>query len=438
MKKILCYLTLLLVMTPMMVISSSKPFETLKWKTKNGVRVVFYKAMEVHMLDISMAFAAGSAYDAEQFGLSALTTHLLNQGSKGLDANKIAEQLAETGAQFEAASNQDMSIFNLRTLTSHDTLEKASLIFSNILTHPDFTDSAFSRLKNQQLMAITQRLESPDDIAQQTFYQMLYQKHPYGHPVLGNKEQVNHLTVEDAKAFYSQYYVSQNAIMVMVGAIDEATAHQLAEKISADLPSGEAARPIPEAPALTEEMDIVVPFTASQTILILGQLGITHHDADYFPLMVGNYILGGGSLVSELSEALREKKGWTYGIYSQFTPMPAKGPFTISFSTKTSHAINALKLTRDILSSFIQNGPSAKELEAAKQYLTGSFPLSLASNRSIANMLIKIEFYHLADDFLDSYVRHINAVTAEDIKKAFQRTVIPNRLLQVSVGKTAP
>lgn len=436
MKKIVSAVLLVLFIIAPIERTTAKSFETQQWQTNNGVRVIFYQAMEVHMLDISMAFAAGSAYDGKKYGLSFLTTQLLNQGSKGLDTDIIAKELAETGAQYEAASSHDMVILNLRTLTSRDTLKKASEIFTDILSHPDFSEGAFNRVKSQQLMAIAQALESPDEIATQSFYQMLYQKHPYGHPVLGQKEPVKHINIEDVRRFYSQYFVSHNAILVMVGAINQQTAHQLAERLSRDLSPGHIAEQIPPAHALTEEMDIIVPFPSSQTVLYLGQLGITHHDPDYFPLMVGNYIFGGGSLVSRLSQAIREKRGWTYGIYSQFSPMPGKGPFMISFSTKTSHAKDAIKVTRDLLSTFINEGPTPEELNAAKAYLSGSFPLSLASNRSIANMLIKIAFYHLPDDFLTSYIEHINAVSIDDIKTSFKKHLTPSKLIQVSVGKT--
>ena len=414
---------------------ASKSFETLSWHTKNGARVIFYQAMEVPMLDISVAFAAGSAYDGEKFGLSSLTTSLLNEGSNGLDANAIAEKLAETGAQVESASSQEMLVLNLKTLVTPDALKTASDTFAAMINHPDFPQDAFNREKNQQLMGISQAEESPDTVANQTFYQMLYQKHPYGHPIIGTRERVTRLTVEDARGFYHDYFVANNAIIVLVGAIDKATAEQLAERVIQDLPKGKAAAEIPAASPLSEEMDIEVQFHSSQTVLRLGQLGITHHDRHYFPLMVGNYILGGGSLVSRLSHELREKRGLTYGVYSQFLPMPGKGPFLISLSTKNNQTKTAIDVTRERVASFIKTGPDEHELLAAKQYLTGSFPLSLASNRSIADILLKMAFYHLPDDYLRTYVSRINAVTADEIKLAFQQLVNPNKLLQVTVGK---
>lgn len=410
-------------------------FHTESWQTKNGVRVVFYPAMEVPMLDISIAFGAGSAYDGDAFGLSALTTQLLNQGNGGLDANKIAERIETTGGQFAAESNRDMAILNLRSLTRPDALQEATSAFSLIINHPDFPEAVFSRVKNQQLMAIKQALESPDEVANQTFFKALYHDHPYAHPINGDTSHVSALTLKQVQDYYHQYFVGQNAVLVLVGAINTETAHKLAETLTKDLPSGQLPPPLPNASPLTKSESLDIAFPSSQTMIRLGQLGITHQDPHYFDLLVGNYILGGGSLVSDLAIELREKRGLTYGVYSQFSPMPGTGPFIINFSTRNNKASEASQLTRDILLSFIKSGPTDKQVQDAKQYLNGGFPLSLASNRNIADILLKIAFYHLPNDYLNTYLEHINAVDAKSIKSAFQEKIIPNSLLEVAVGK---
>ncbi|AHE68196.1 M16 family metallopeptidase [Legionella oakridgensis] len=415
---------------------AAKSFEAQYWLTSHGTRVVFYQAMEVPMLDISIAFAAGSAYDGEHFGLSALTTELLNQGNAGLDANTIAEKLAETGAQYEGESSRDMAVLNLKTLTDPKSLNAASDIFALIVNHPDFPLQAFEREKNQQLMAIAQAQESPEEIANQTFFKALYGDHPYAHPINGTQDRVKALTIEQVHRFYQQFFVNRNAVIVMVGAIDKSTAQQLAEKLTKDLPEGEAAATIPRAHSLPEELNIEVQFPSSQSVIRLGQLGIEHHNKNYFPLMVGNHILGGGTLVSQLGDEVRQKRGLTYGIYSQFIPMPALGPFIISLSTQNKQAAMAIDVTRKTLEAYLKAGPSEEELTAAKQYLIGSFPLSLASNRSIANMLLKIAFYHLPENYLDTYTAQIEKVTTTQIKEAFAQLITPNKLLQVTVGNT--
>ncbi|TAL60032.1 MAG: insulinase family protein [Legionella sp.] len=414
----------------------AKQFKTEHWQTKNGVRVVFYQAMEVPMLDLSLAFAAGSAYDGKHFGLSSLTTNLIDQGNAGLDANIIAEALADVGAQFNSENNRDMAVFSLRTLTNKDALDPAKATFKQIVNQPDFPDEAFERVKKQLLMAIEQEHESPDDVANLKFFKTLYQEHPYAHPVNGTKETVNALTKQQVQEFYKQYFVAKNAVLVLVGAIDSNTAHQVAEQVTGDLKPGEIAPAIPLAKQLNANETIHIKFPSSQTIVRLGQVGIDHQNPHYFPLIVGNYILGGGTLISRLGIEVREKRGLTYGVDSQFAPMPGRGPFLITLSTKGDDAKQAIQLSEDVLQQFIKNGPKQEELDAAKLYLTGSFPLSLASNSSIAALLLRMTFYKLPDDYLDKYVERINAITIEQITKAFQEQINPQKLLLVTVGQS--
>lgn len=232
------------------------------------------------------------------------------------------------------------------------------------------------------------------------------------------------MTKNQVIEFYKRYYVGSNAVLVMVGAITSQTAHQLADQLTQELPKGQPASAIPKAQQLTQAQTINIPFPSSQTIIRLGQIGIDHHNPNYFPLIVGNYILGGGLLVSRLAIEIREKRGLTYGIDSQFIPMPGIGPFLISYSTKNQQTKNSLDILQKTLDTYIKDGPSNEEMIAAKQYLTGSFPLSLSGNRSIANILLRMAFYHLPDDFLDKYTAHINSVTSEQVKEAFKNKLI--------------
>lgn len=414
---------------------SAASFKTQKWQTSNGAKVIFYQANEVPMLDIQIAFAAGSAYDGKAFGLSALTANLLNQGNGNLDTSQVAEKLADTGAQYEAEVNRDMSVLGLRTLTSEAALKQAVDTFSLIINKPTFRQESFNREKNQMLIAITQAQESPDDMANITFFEKLYPNHPYGHPVNGTTNTMKAMQSWQVRNFYKRYYVAANAVIVLVGDISEEQAHQIAEQLTQPMLKGEAAPAVPKASALAAAEKIDVPFPSSQTTIRLGQLGISHKDPNYFPFLVGNYILGGGSLVSRLAVEVREQRGLTYGVVSQFLPMPGDGPFLVSFATQNKQAKDALQVTREILTQFLRNGPSEEELTAAKQYLSGSFPLSLSSNSNIATMLLNITFYQLPDDYLDTYVARIETVSAAEIKEAFAKLIKPETMLLVAVGK---
>lgn len=406
-----------------------------QWQTQNGAQVVFYPAMEVPMLNIALAFAAGSAYDGSAFGLAAFTAAMMSQGSGPFDATQIAEKLASVGSQFDSQASRDMVMLQLKTLTREEALKPATETFSLILAKPAFRQEAFNQIKNQQLMAVAQIEESPDDVASRLFFENLYKNHPYGHPVNGNAETIKNIAPWQIREFYKKYYVAANATIVLVGAISSQKAHELADELTKNLPQGSAALSVPKATGLSKAEIVTKDFASSQTVLRLGQLAITHHDKNYFPLLVGNYILGGGSLVSRLALDIREKQGLTYNVSSQMIPLPGTGIFVIGLSTKNDQARHALDTTRSILEAFIKEGPTEQELIAAKKYLTGNFPQSLASNNQIAGVLLRLVFYHLPKDYLSSYRARIESVTLKSIKEAYASLIHPDKLLEVIVGK---
>lgn len=406
-----------------------------KWQTANGATVIYYPTQEVPMLDIYIAFRAGSAYDGKYFGLSTLTTELLSEGSGNLNANQISEKLAETGAQYNVETSRNLAVIHLRSLSENTALENATDLLSLIINKPYFPQDAFYRERNQLLTVIAHTKDSPDEIANQTFFQQLYQNHPYAHPINGTTETVRALQPWQPRNFYKQYFNGANATLVIVGDIKTPEAHALADKLIGSLPNGSPAAPLPKPSPLNQAIHSKIPFPATQTAIRIGQLGINHQSPQYFPLMVANYILGGSTIVSELGQAIREKRGLSYNVNSELMPMPEAGPFIISLSTLNHQAQEAIQISEDTLKHFLQNGPTEKELQAAKQYLTGSFALSLASNNNIALMLLRLEVYHLPEDFLDTYAARIEHVTQQEIKNALQALIIPEHLLTVEVGK---
>jgi zinc protease len=164
-------------------------------------------------------------------------------------------------------------------------------------------------------------------------------------------------------------------------------------------------------------------------------VGITPQEPDYFPLVVGNYTLGSGGFVSRLYQQVREQRGLVYGIHSSFATLAARGPFTISLQTRNEEAANAEELTREILRKFIQEGVTDSELAAAQKNLLGSFPLELASNSDIMAQIVRLGFYQLPLDYLDTYRDNVASVTTEKVLTAFQKHVQPDALTKVVVGE---
>jgi zinc protease len=170
--------------------------------------------------------------------------------------------------------------------------------------------------------------------------------------------------------------------------------------------------------------------------VLLGQAALARDDPDYFPLLVGNYILGGGGFVSRLMTELRSKHGLAYSVYSYFYPFAQRGPFQVGLQTRRDQANEALKRVRDVIAEFVARGPTETELKAAKKSLVGGFPLRIDTNRKLLEQLAVIAFYRLPADWLDTYPARLEAVTLDQVRGAFARRIAPDKLATVVVGAT--
>lgn len=405
------------------------------WSTKNGVPVYFVAKNEIPIIDISVLIHAGSAQDNNSPGISQFTAQMLDQGTKNLNVDQIANQFETVGAHYSAGINQDMTILNLRSLSAPQFFNPALNTFSNLLKDPSFPQAAINRVKKQILISLQQEAQTPSVITAKTFYQILYGHHPYASPMLGNKTGVEQLSQKKIISFYHQYYVAKNAMIAIVGNISKVKAIKVAEQLSDMLTKGKKSPTIPAPTALRLMNRIIkVSYPSQQTTIFLGQLGISAKDPDYFPFLVGNQILGGGILTSRLFNEVRNKRGLCYSINSGFKPLQETGPFLIMLQTRRDQAANALSLTQKTLENFLIKGPTAQELLAAKKALVGSLPASIASNEGILSAIEKIGFYQLPLDYLDTYQQKIDAVSLSQVSHAFQR-IKPDKMLIIMLGK---
>lgn len=407
------------------------------WQTSNGARVYFVAAPELAMVDIEVVFDAGSARDGDLSGTALLTNAMLNEGAAGLNTNQIAAEFENVGAQFSNSSERDMAVLSMRSLTADFALKPALATFRKVLTQPDFPSTSFERLQKQMLIGLQAEKQSPAEIASRAFYTNLYGKHTYAAMPSGDESSIGKLNIAALKAFYQQYYVAKNAIVVLVGALSTQQAKDIAEQVLADLPAGKIAAPLAHVAALTSAKKITIKHPSSQTHIVMGQPGVSRHDADYFALYVGNHILGGSGLVSQLSNEIREKRGLSYSVYSYFRPMRELGPYQFGLQTRNDQAKEALDVMQKTLNDFINKGPTEAELTAAKQNITGGFALRVDSNSKIADYTAMIGFYGLPLDYLDTFNANVNAISIKQIKDAFTRRVHPNKMVTILVGGQA-
>jgi zinc protease len=412
--------------------SSVIPIQT--WNTQNGVKVLFDQTSQLPVLDVRVAFAAGSSRDGQQYGLANLTASALSAGAGQLSADQIANNFATVGAQFGVNVDQDMAVLSLRSLTNSQYLNPALQNFIAVMTSPTFPQEEVARLKKQQLIGIQMGMQDPGTVAQMNFLQAMYGNSPYGHMVMGQADTVAKLSSEDFMNFYKQYYVASNAVIVLVGDISKAQAEHIANLLSHALAQGQAAPPIQAAAFKAAGQVIKVPFNSEQTTILMGEPGIQRGNPLFFPLILGNYTLGGGSLVSRLFVQVRSQSGLAYSISSQFVPQQAPGPFIIMAQTRNEKAQAALAQMDQALQNFVANGPTQAELDAAKQNLIGGFPLMLAGNSNIADVLTVLGFYKLPLNYLDTYRQKLQDTTLVQVKQAVSQTLHPNAMLTVIVG----
>ena len=279
------------------------------WTTENGARVLFVAAPEIPILDVRVVFRAGAARDGEMPGIASVTNALLSEGAGDFDAKAFSESVDSTGAQLSSGALRDMGYLGLRTLVEPRYRDKALSLMHLALTAPRFDQAAVERQKQRHMVAIQRNAQQPSRIAERTFYSALFDNHPYGSPPGGTEESVTALTRDDVLYFYKSYYVEKNAVVAIVGAVSENEARTIAKALMANLPSGKRAADLPEVVTPTQSQTERIAYDSLQTHVRMGYPGMRRGDPDYFPLLVGNHVLGGSSLTSKLFDEVREKRG---------------------------------------------------------------------------------------------------------------------------------
>jgi zinc protease len=407
------------------------------WTLKNGVRVYFVEARNLPMVTLNVVFDAGSARDPQgRNGLAMLTNQLLNDGTGDLDADAIAAAFEGLGAEFGASNDRDMAGVSLRSLSDRALLDPALDLFARVVAMPSFPVTSLERERQRALLGLKQAEASASTVATKAFFAQLYKGHPYALPTEGSEAGLKALTRDDLAGFHARHYVGRNAVLALIGDIKLGEAKSIAERVLGGLPAGEAAPPLPKVADVVPRgrAERVVTHPSTQTHLLIGEAGMARNDPDYYPLYLGNHVLGGSGLVSRLSQEVREKRGLSYSVYSYFMPLREPGPFLLGLQTKNSQRTEALAVVRRVLKEFTEKGPTPEELAAAKKNVTGGFPLRIDSNRKIAEYLTVIGFYGLPLTYIDDFIPRIEAVTAEQIRDAFRRRVHPEHMLTVVVG----
>lgn len=405
------------------------------WRTTEGAKVLFVAAPELPMFDLRVTFAAGSSHDDQQLGVAMLTNAMLNEGIAGKDVTQIAEGFENLGAEFGNGAYRDMAVVSLRSLSAPEQRTPALALFSEVIGRPTFPEESLARIQNQLLAGFEQQKQNPGKLASLALFEHLYGSHPYAHASEGNAQSIPAIDSTALRAFHARAYSAGNAVIALVGDLSRSEAEAIAKQVSNALPQGPAIAKLVQAePPKAARQHIEFP--SAQTTLMLAQLGIDRQDPDYPALYLGNQILGGGGFGTRLMEEVREKRGLTYGVYSGFSPMQARGPFMINLQTRAELSEGTLQLVQDILRQYLAEGPTQQELDNAKRETAGSFPMSTASNADIVGQLGAIGFYDLPLTQLEDFMAQVQAQSVDSVKAALQKHLSAEDLLIVSAGPT--
>lgn len=411
------------------------------WTLANGAKVLFVENHSIPILDISVEFDAGSRRDPQgKAGLAELTNAMLARGLResatpfaepAMTEAQISDAFADIAAQRGGGTGADRAGGSLRTLSSRSERDASVNLLARILAHPGFPENFLARDKARMISAIKEDETKPESIASKAFWRQLYGTHPYSqYPMVPSVEAI---TRADLVAFHGTHYVANRAVISMIGDITRADADAIAQQLTARLPQGAPLPVLPRveiAPAAEEW----IAHPATQAHILTGIPAVVRGEPDYFPLLVGNYTLGGGGFVSRLTNEVRDKRGLSYSVYSYFNPMAQPGPFQAGLQTQKEQTDEALKVVRDTIAAFLRDGPTQKELKAAKDNLIGGFALRIDNNRKILDNIAAIGFYNLPLDYLDTWTAKVEKVTIADVKAAFQRKLALDKMSTVIVG----
>ncbi len=403
-----------------------------QWTAPTGARVHFVESRALPLVDIQIAFAAGSAADPEgKSGLAGVTRALLDAGAGDLDEQAISDRSADIGAQIGGGADNDRSTLSIRSLSSTAERDAAIALAATLLGEPTFPAAILERERGRAVAGLREALTKPDTLAARRFSEAVYAGHAYGSNT--TEASLTAITRDDLLTFHRDHYAARHASVTIVGDVDRATAEQIAIRLTEALPNGRDLTPITQ-PALPAAQTLRIAHPSAQAHILIGQPGLSREDPDYFPLLVGNYVLGGGGFVSRLTHEVREKRGFAYSVSSHFAPQRVAGPFQIGLQTRGSQTADALEVVNETLTTFITDGPTEHELKAAKDNLINGFGLRLDSNRKILDYVAMIGFYQLAPDWLDRYPLAVAAVTTAQVRDAFVRRIRPEHMITVIAG----
>ena len=399
----------------------------------NGLVLLTSEQRALPMVTLSLLIEAGSRFEPKgSEGLANLTARLLTYGTRTRTALEISDTLDFLGAQLTTECSEDVASLSLTVLKKD--LGAALDLLAEILTASVFPPEEIEREKQSVIASIRAKEEEPGEIAHEKFLGALFPQSPYGRPVEGTEESVAKIAQSSLLEFYRRLYRPNRAIVAVVGEISHREMVEKLTKAFGRWVKGEAAKGPPPSVTPGGKNFIAVHKELTQANIIVGHEGVARGHPDYYAIQVMNYILGGGGFSSRLIEAIRNERGLAYSVYSEFDADKHVGSFQVAMQTRNESADEAIRIAVEEIRRVQRQGATGEEIQSARDYLIGSFPLRLDTNRKVANFLSQVEYLGLGLDYPDRYPALIRRVGQDDVLRAARRYLQPDKLIVVVVA----
>ncbi|KHA50782.1 M16 family metallopeptidase [Sulfitobacter geojensis] len=398
-----------------------------------GITAWLVEEPSIPFVALEIRFRGGASLDdPEKRGAINLMTGLLEEGAGDMDARDFSRAQEELATSLGFDASRDSVSISARFLTEN---REASIALLRAALHtPRFDQDAIDRVRGQVLSIIESDKKDPNDIASRTFAGIAYGDHPYAHPVNGTTESVTALTRDDILAAHKSVFALDQIYVGAVGDITPETLGTLLDDLLGGLPQTGAPKP-PRADVDIPAGVTVVDFPTPQSVAVFGHDGISQSDPDFFAALILNQVLGGGSFESRLMNEVREKRGLTYGVYSYLASRDLADVYMGSVSSSNDRISEAINVIRDEWTKAAENGVTQEELDAAKTYVTGAYPLRFDGNGPIANILVGMQMLGLPIDYIPTRNDKVEAVTLADVKRVAGELLDPENLHFVVVGQ---
>ena len=400
----------------------------------NGIVLLVAERPAVPIVAVRVYTRAGAVLDPPgKAGLANLTGATLTRGTARRTGPELDAAIEFVGGSIEAGAGRDGLTVSVAVLKKD--LDLGLELLQEVVLTPAFPAEEVKRKASEIQAAIKRSEESPETVAARELGPLVYDGHPYGRPVEGTVESVGKLTREDVVAFHRERVRPDTAIVAVVGAVtvDEAR-RAIQQRLGGwTAPAGKAPV-VPDAPAMPAPQERKITRDLTQATVLMGRQAIRQTDPDYFPLAVASYVLGGGSS-SRLYDSVRDKGGQAYSVYSYVSPARYGASFVVGTQTRNDEVKKVIDVIRNELGRMTRDPVSARELEVAKSYLIGSFPLRLDTSAKVADFLVAIEANGLGLDYADRYRANVARVSAADVQRVATKFFPPDAFSRVIVGK---